>query len=213
MFEFHFDDLPPVTLDIARARITLFAHVPPYEDRIDLNIAIDAVARDVTAPGEDGETHLIAPQLYTDYLSIPLTALRSGDAGLLDGWRMSYDPGDDASQDQAPGAIYQYMHDPFLRATMELTSLGGADYRLRAEGETISGWRFRIDTPARLTSVEAKSGQLDGDLAPSPEVEDWYRRHFEPAVFAPGWQRRGNPATGWYVLAAEPKAPHPGAAP
>lgn len=204
MFEFTFEDFPTQILEVETAEMSLFAQVPPWRETISLHVKVVARPKDLSSP--DGD-HTIQPAFYTEWLEIPLSALKGGRLDLLDGYRMSYnfETEQEDGFDQHPGAVYQGSHAAFSRATMALTHKTGRTYRVEAEGETEFGWTFRIDTEAVLTSVAAKSGRDDGDKVPTDEVRDWFGAHFDPDVFSPIWSRKGSDDFNWQVLEALPK--------
>jgi hypothetical protein len=206
MFAFVMEDLPPQALSVEAATITLFAQVPPWRDRISLHVEITATEATVMDPAGENSPYVMQPTFYTEWLDIPLSALKGRGLDLLDGYQMAYDVATEAEDgfDQFPGAVQQDSHAGFQRATMTLTHLGGTRYRIEAEGVTEFGWTFRIDTVGRLTGVAAKSGQVDGDKAPSAEVEDWYGRMYDASAFPPTWSRKGNDEFYWYVYESQP---------
>lgn len=207
MFEFTFENFPRQELVVETAEISLFAHVPSSSDKIALYVKVSAAPRDLPSPeGED--SRMIAPTFYTEWLEIPLDALKSRQVDLLDGYRMAYDFATEQEDgfDQHPGAVYQDSHAAFDKATMVLTHKGGLTYRVQAEGKTEFGWTFRIDTDAVLKNVAAKSGRENGDKTPSDEVSDWFGKHFDAAQFSPVWSRKGSDEFNWQVLEATPSA-------
>lgn len=200
------EDLPPQTLTVETATITLFAQVPPWRDRIGLYVQVTATETTVADPTGENSPYRMQPTFYTEWLDIPMTALKGRGLDLLDGYRMDYDAkteGEDGF-DQFPGAVQQDSHAGFTQATMALTHLGGAQYRIEAEGVTEFGWTFRIDTVGQLTGVAAKSGLDGGDKAPLAEVEDWFNRLYDPTVFPPAWSRKGSDEFFWYVYESAP---------
>lgn len=206
MFDFVFDDLPPQSLGIERAQIRLFDNGPPWRDRIGLYVEVAAEEILVRHPADPEYESRVAPRYYTEWLDIPVGALRGRGLDMLDGYSMVYDEETEKEDgyDQPPGAVYQESHAGFTRATMTLTHIGGADYRVEAEGETEFGWRFRIDTQAALVRISFRSGEDGGDKAPSPEVEQWFDHLFDRAVFPAQWVRIGNDDFNWYVFEGAP---------
>lgn len=61
MFEFIMDDLQPQTLPVEKAEISLFAHVPPWQNRIALYVEISASATDVLPRDGSQDPCRIAP--------------------------------------------------------------------------------------------------------------------------------------------------------
>lgn len=205
MFDFVFDNFPPQSLDVAHAEISLYVRVPPWRDNVSLYVEV--VAEKKALPLEDTD-YSVAPTFYTEWLEIPLQKLQGRGLDLLDRYHMVYNVAteEEDGYDQFPGAVYQNLHAGFVAATMMLTHLNGADYRIEAEGETEFGWKFRIDTVGKLTQVTVRSGMDGGDKEPSPEVEAWYDRLFDPLTFPSRWVRKGSEEAGWYVLEGAPAA-------
>lgn len=198
MFEFFLPDYPPQSLEIARSEISMQLDVPSKDGRIALWVEISAEAVEVPNAHDMEQTYSIAPTFHTEWLEIPLDALKGGGADLLDGYHLVYEETDD--DDQRPGGIYQDAGAGFTRIDMTLSHVGGQDYRVVATGETEFGWTFRIDAVVPLVLVTAVSVREGGRDAPLDEVDEWFGRIFDPSAFPAEWVRKGSDTNGWYLL-------------
>src|SRR5690606_38139489 len=166
MFKFTPEDLPAQQLAVELAEIEIYAFSPLPEGKISLYVNIKAEGVELPDPEDPDFSHTVKPRFYTEWLDIPVAALRSKSLDCLDGYQMQYDQDsqEELGFDQPPGAIYDRMHAVFTHAEMTLSHIEGGRYKLHAHGETEFGWRFNIQTEAVLRKISFRA-QDDEEMA------------------------------------------------
>ena len=206
MFTFQMDDIPEQVLDIEKSSITLFYNALTEDDQIALDVRVTANSKTVELAEDD--TYSMAPTFYTEWLDIPLRALRSRGPDALHDYEMFYDQQREKELgfNQFPGAIYQDSHAGFTQAEMRLSHLDHNRYRVFAKGETEFGWRFELETQASLERIMFRDGHADSDKAIDPAIAAEFERLFDASQFDASWKKQGNPNFSWHDYIATPKA-------
>ncbi|MEM1342069.1 MAG: hypothetical protein AAGF68_07080 [Pseudomonadota bacterium] len=206
---FHFDmgELPEQSFALETARIVLFVPALGGSEQISLNVDLFAEPREVKADDDLGP-YRMQPAYYTEWLTISRAQLRSRGLNALDGYRLDYDEARTPKGQiiEAPGAVQQDSHALWTRATLSLTHLGGARYRVETEGATEFDWTFRIEAEAAFDQVMLRDDLVDSPRLPDPAVEAEFAELFDPALFEAGWKKQGPPDGGWHDYIARPVA-------
>ncbi|MEJ6388054.1 hypothetical protein [Gymnodinialimonas ulvae] len=209
-FRFQMEDLPEQVLDLARAEIVIFKSVG-NSDAFGVNVQLEAEARTVMAPDPDYPEeppidYRIAPVFFTEWWDVAQGDLRSRGLDALDGLGFEVDAtrADQAPYVQSPAAVYQDSYAGLNRGTLTLRHRGAGVYDAQARGETEFRWTFAVEAVAPLARVVFRAGLTDDARAPSDAVAQEFERHFDPALFAVEWLRRGSDEHFWYDYVATP---------
>lgn len=210
-FRFRMDDLPEQVLDLARAEIVIFKSVG-NSDAFGVNVQLEAEARTVMAPDPDYPEeppidYRIAPVFFTEWWEVAQGDLRSRGLDALDGLGFDVDAtrADEEPYVQSPAAVYQDSYAGLDRGTLTLRHRDEGVYDARAQGETEFGWTFAVAAVAPIARVVFRAGVMDDARAPSDAVVAAFERHFDPALFAAEWVRRGSDESNWYDYIATPR--------
>ena len=201
MFNFQFEDFPTTDFGIETTDLNIFAFVPPYKDKLSLDVTITANERVFKGPEDDID---LKPVLSTQWLEIDLSSLKSNGADCLDGYHLKYDnqKEEELGFDQFPGAIYTYTWGAFEKAEMTFRYIGAGNYEIAAHGTTEYNWTFDLKAKVPLTKVDLANEDRQKDAA----VEAFMHEHLSSEAFEFTWQDAfGGPTESWWHYRATPR--------